>query len=109
MDEFITVPDKILHCLARIIQDEYTGEAVKCLYCIYAKECAEEYKTSKQLFFSDVILELQKRTSVKIFLDKKVELLEGSWIEQNEEMLKKFTNMSFEEQLDSLLNPNILR
>lgn len=105
------MPDKILHCLARTLQDEISGDCVKCLYCKYAFECLEEFKSGKYLFI-DISNILERQTGVKIFLNPKQkpkEILRGSWIKNHPDLLKEFTTKSFEEQQGILKDPRTLR
>ena len=88
------MPDKILHCLARTLQDEISGDCVKCLYCKYAFECLEEFKSDKYLFI-DILNILERQTGVKIFIDpekRAKEILRSSWLESYPDLLKKFTD-----------------
>lgn len=111
-EELKKLPDKMLHCLARIIQDEGTGGNVKCLYCKYAPECRDEFYKGRQALFINLLLELQRCTSVKIELSPKTkakDILEGSWVEEKHDVLDILTKKSFEEQQDNLTNPGILQ
>lgn len=105
------MPDKILHCLARTLQDEISCDCVKCLYCKYAPECLEDFKSKKYLFI-DILNILERQTGVVIFLNPKQkpkEILNGSWLESYPDLLKKFTTKSFEEQQGILKDPSILQ
>lgn len=107
----IAADDKVLHCISRILQEGIAEGEVKCLYCKYAPECREEFEKNGQVLFVDIVQELERKTSIAIMLNpenKQKELLRGSWIKEYPELLKKFTNMSFDEQLDNLHNPDIL-
>ena len=60
----------------------------------------------------EIIDELEKRTSVRIYLFqeyKQRELLRGSWIEKYPDLLEKFKGMTFEEQKYALKNEDILK
>ena len=110
-EELKKLPDKILHCLARRFQDGESGESVSCLYCMYAFECYKEYKESGNVLFLDLMKELERCTSVDIFLhrNKSLSILKGSWAEKYPDVHNMLTNKSFEEQLDSLMSPDILQ
>ena len=113
-ENLITADEKVLHCLARLFQEQVipVNADTKCLYCKYAFECAEEFKQNRKILFFDIIHELERKTSVKIFLNPgtiQSDILHGSWIKENSDLLEKFTSMSFDEQLDSLKNPDILK
>ena len=103
--------EKEMHCIARLIQSGAVEDDVKCLYCRYAFECSEEYLQDKKLLFTSLIKKIEQGTGVNIFVDSETvhkEILAGSWIESRPELLERFTSMTFEEQLDSLKNPDIL-
>lgn len=105
------MPDKILHCLARTLQDEIIGDCVKCLYCKYAPECRNEIINGTPLFVRLLRL-LYKFTSVKIELNQETkaeDIVKGSWIEKYPDVLKELTNKSFDEQQDILRDSDILR
>ena len=109
--EIRKLSDKVLHCLARIIQDELSGECVKCLYCKYALECTMEFKKSRYILFMKLLHELEICTSVSIFLipkTKTVAILKGSWAEKYPDVLNQLTSKSFEEQQDILKHLDIL-
>jgi len=106
------LPDKVLHCLARTFQDEISGVCVKCLYCKYAPECAENGKKSGRWLFADILCSLAKSTGVMLFLkpeNKSINILKGSWLENYPDLLKEFTSKSFEEQQDTLMDSDILQ
>lgn len=113
---FVSREDKTLHCIARMIQDFENGVCVKCLYCKYAHECVREFHEKNKVYFLEVMKNLQKKTGVVLLppeCGEKVEdkelFLKGSWVEGNTELLEKFTNMSYSEQLDILCSPDILK
>lgn len=112
-ENLLPVDDKVLHCLARIIQDGITDEGgVKCLYCKYAHECRERFISTRKILFMEIIDELEKRTSVSIYLSqeyKQRELLRGSWLEKYPDLLEKFKGMTFEEQKHALENEDVLK
>lgn len=105
--------DKDLHCIARLLQSEYVGDGVQCLYCKYAFQCRETFFTTHEVPYQEVLKKLKSKTGVDISLVNprtiQKDILDGSWIEKCSELLKKFTSSSFEEQQDILLNPDILR
>lgn len=108
--ELKKLPDKILHCLARTIQDGESGSNVKCLYCKYAPECSEECIKSHSILLVELMKGLEECTSVDIFQHStsQPDFLKGSWAEKYPDVLKMLTSKSFEEQLDSLRDPDIL-
>ena len=60
----------------------------------------------------EIIDELEKRTSVSIYLSqeyKQRELLRGSWIEKYPDLLERFKGMTFEEQKNALENEDVLK
>ncbi len=98
--------------MARVIQSGMIGRDVQCLYCKYSFDCAKKFKKTRKMLFVDILNRMKKTTGVNIFLDpgtKESDILSSSWIEKHPVLLKKFTSMSFEEQLDNLKNPDILR
>lgn len=109
----IQLTDKDLHCIARLLQSEYVGDGVQCLYCKYAFQCREKFFTTHKPPYQEVFKKLKRKTGVDIFLvnpeTMQKDILDGSWIEKCSELLQKFTSISFEEQQDILLNPDILR
>ena len=111
--ELKKLPDKILHCLARSIQEIEceSNKAVKCLYCKYAPECGKEFQGLHDMLFVKLIKELEECTSVDIFQHstKQPDFLKGSWAEKYPDVFKMLTNKSFEEQLDSLRDSDILQ
>lgn len=112
MEKLKEIPDKILHCIARIIQDEMSGTNVKCLYCKYAVECAKKFKETEKIFFIDILHELESLTSIDIFLHQEnlsIDILKGSWAEKYPDVLEELTNRSFDEQQDILRQSDILQ
>lgn len=111
--EIEKLSDKDLHCLARNIQSLFRGEGILCLYCKYAFQCREIAKETKKLPFYETWDKLQKITGVDICLcslnTKPKDFLKASWIESFPELHEKFSNMSFEEQIESFCNPEILK
>lgn len=107
--------NKATHCIARMLLDAESGTNVKCLYCKYATECAEEFKNNRSVYFLNVMTEIRQKTGVCLpslkdlhsYQDKE-KFLKGSWIEDDTELLKEFTKISFDEQLDKLQGPDIL-
>ncbi len=103
--------DKDLHCIARILQSQLLGDNVQCMYCKYALECLEEYGHTHKASFIKVWKKLEELTGINIHLfnskTKQKDILAGSWIEKCPSLLEQFTNMSFEEQQDSLRNLDI--
>ena len=111
MQDMITADDKVLHCIARMIQEGMSEDTTKCLYCKHAPECRCEFETTGNVLFIDILRELKEKTSVDITLEPETmqkNILHGSWLEDYPELLRQFTNMSFEEQLDNLRHPDIL-
>ena len=111
MQDMIAVDDKVLHCISRIIQEGMSGHTTKCLYCKYAPECRHEFETTGNVLFIDILRELREKTSVDIALEPETmqkNILHGSWLEDYPELLREFTNMSFDEQPDNLRHPDIL-
>lgn len=115
-EELKKLPDKILHCLARIIQDETIEyeDYVKCLYCKYAIECKNEFFNGidRTPLWIKLLRLLHEYTFVTLDLSqetKATDILKGSWIEKYPDVLKTFTNKSFDEQLDILKGPDILQ
>lgn len=107
----IEADEKAMHCIARMMQEMALDSSVKCLYCKFAFECAKEFGETGDIYFRKLMDELQEKTSVNLCPNpgtQQQELLRGSWIESRPELLKKFTNMSVEEQLDTLTNQDIL-
>ena len=107
----IVADDKVLHCISRMLQEGTAGNDTKCLYCKYAPECRNEFETTGNLLFFDILQELERKTAVIITLTPETiqkKILRGSWIEEHTDLLKKFTNMSFDEQQDNLSCPDIL-
>ena len=107
----IVADDKVLHCISRILQEGTVKNDTKCLYCKYAPECRNEFEATGNLLFFDILQELERKTSVIITLTPETiqkKILRGSWIEEHPDLLKKFTNMSFDEQQDNLRCPDIL-
>lgn len=89
----IELTEKDLHCLARLMQSEESITNVKCLYCRYAIECKEDFMQNKKLQHMTVLKKLEQITGVNIFMNQKTiqkEILAGSWIEKNPELLKLF-------------------
>ena len=108
-ENLLPVDDKVLHCLARIIQDGTTDEgSVKCLYCKYAHECRDRAISTGKVLFMEIIDELEKRTSVRIYF-KQEEPLRGSWIEKYPDLLERFKGMTFEEQKNALCTEDFSR
>lgn len=108
----IELTEKDLHCLARIIQSEESMHSVKCLYCRYAIECKEDFTQNKKLPYMPVLKKLEQITGVNIFMSQKTiqkEILAGSWIEKNPELLKLFSGMTFAEQICLLKSRDILK
>lgn len=104
--------EKDLHCLARIIQSEESGHDAKCLYCRYAFECRKEIMQNKVVPHMPVLKKIGRTTGVNIFMSpetRQKEMLAGSWIENCPELLERFNGMSFEEQLELLRSPDILK
>lgn len=105
--------DKNLHCIARMLQNIWSERDTHCLYCKYAFQCLEQHNTTKKIPFFETLEKLQGITGVKICLSSpgtmQKDILAGSWIEKSAELLNHFTGMSFEEQLGSLQNPDILK
>ncbi len=104
--------EKELHCLARIIQTEEARNDVKCLYCRYAFECRKEFMQNKRAPYMPLLKKIEQITGVSLFMSpgtRQRKLLAGSWIENCPDLLEHFTSMSFEEQLDNLRSPDILR
>ena len=112
LQELTKLPDQVLHCIARTLQDEVAGDSVKCLYCKYAPECSVEVKESNRLLATGILLELQAITSVDIYLNpetKERNILKGSWVEKYPDLMKMLTKKSFEEQQDILNSSYILK
>lgn len=106
--------DKILHCLARTIQDEMYGTNVRCMYCKYAIECsvAWQKEKSKKLLFMEILRELGLYTGVNIFLQPESAtkaILKGSWVEKYPDILKMLMEKSFEEQQDFMRYSDIIQ
>lgn len=104
--------DKILHCLARMIQDGEMGTNVKCLYCKYAFSCHEEFKRSGNILFVNIMQKLWELTGVMVCASlgsAHKDVLHGSWIREHPELSHQFTNISFAEQQDRLQNSDILK
>ena len=105
--------DKDLHCIARTQQSEQLGKNIQCMYCKYAVQCLQEYNHTNKVPFVDVWKKIENLTGVNICLNnpetRQIDILAGSWIENCPELLKQFTNMSFEEQQDILQSQDILQ
>ena len=105
--------DKDFHCIARLLQSKCIGDSVQCLYCKYAFRCREKFFTAHEVPYREVLKKLKNKTGVDVFLANprtmQKDILDGSWIVKCPELLQKFTSISFEEQQDILLNPDILR
>ncbi len=108
--EKIEFTEKDLHCLARLMQSEESVTNVKCLYCRYAIECKEDFMQNKKLPYMPVLIKLEQITGVNIFMSQESiqkEILAGSWIEKNPELLKLFSSKSFAEQICFLRSHDI--
>ena len=101
-ENLLPVDDKVLHCLARIIQDGTTDEeSVKCLYCKYAHECRDHAISTGKVLFMERTDEIDNRTSVSISIKQEAPL-RGSWLEKYPDLLERFKGMTFEEQKNAL-------
>lgn len=111
--EAVQLTEKDLHCIARLLQSKCVGDSVQCLYCKYAFQCREKFFAAHEVPYREVLKKLKNKTGVDVFLANprtmQKDILDGSWIEKCPELLQKFTSISFEEQQDILLNPDILR
>ena len=109
-DNKVTLTDKDLHCIARLLQSECMDESVQCLYCKYALQCAK--KIIKDYPFDESLKKLVGITGVNIhmlFRDKmRKDILEGSWIEKYPKLFKKLSDMPLTEQIKILQNLDIL-
>lgn len=105
--------DRDLHCIARFIQACFLNENVECLYCKYAFSCSDEFKKTHKVPFSERFSKIEEMTGVNVISWNSDNLsriiLNGSWIQEYPELLEKFKNMSFEEQMEMLRNPDILK
>lgn len=87
---------------------------MKYLYFKYAIECCHDFANDTHVHFIDMLEKIQQKTGVELIRNKynskyPINYLVVPWIEQIPNLICKFTNIFFEEQLDILKNPDILR
>lgn len=115
------LPDKTLHCLARIIQDLKLGQASACLYCKYAVRCSESIITDlgtgscsfKNVMRFKIEHELKKLTDVNTTCDTvrdtKYDIcIEGSWLEGYPGLAEELAGMPARQRTRVLSSPDIL-
>lgn len=110
--EKVELTEKDLHCLARIIQSEESAYDAKCLYCKYALDCKEEFMQNKKAPYMSALKKLGQITGVNVLMNQEniqKEILAGSWIENHPDLLERFMDMSFTEQLWILRSHDILK
>ena len=112
------ITDKELHCMARTIQygnmetQSEMDSSPQCLYCKYALECSKKSREHRELFVSRLMKKIIRITGVYIYAYPEAnmsDMLHGSWIENYPELLEQIKELPFDEQLDILQNPDILR